>query len=80
MPKGRAHKRQEEREKREAISSSTSQSMPLLISLDLFNPDPPHLINSETPLLSREDLDARLRSLPAWRLSEDGTLLSRTFI
>ena len=35
--------------------------------------------NSDTPLLSRADLDARLRSLPAWRLSPDGTLLSREF-
>lgn len=36
-------------------------------------------LHSDTPLLSRLDLDAKLRSLPAWRLSDDGTLLSREF-
>ena len=35
--------------------------------------------NSDTPLLSRADLDAKLPSLPAWRLSPDGTSLSRDF-
>lgn len=38
-----------------------------------------HHHDSDTPLLPRADLDANLRSLPAWRLSPDGTSLSREF-
>ena len=46
----------------------------------MFSNTPQNLINtntSDTPLLSRADLEARLPSLPAWRLSADGTSLSR---
>jgi len=57
--------------------SSLTQPRPLLSTSP--HPPPPPPTRSETPLLPRADLDAKLRSLPAWRLSPDGTLLSREF-
>lgn len=89
--RGRAHKRQREREKERAhlLLSTFNRCAPadLLTALCQKKKKKPRPLlpktslnnNSDTPLLSRADLDARLRSLPAWSLSPDGTLLSREF-
>ena len=83
MLKERKRAQGREREQLNAVSfpstlidrCASADSPPLSLSLST----PPAKHNSDTPLLSRADLDAKLPSLPAWRLSADGTALHRDF-